>query len=205
VEGLIRLAERIKDESLRKKVVDYIRDPTPTHKDFKKYPKEEWEKVKTYFSIGGVPAERDVLNHTIAVTEMCAHLGETIEKNYGTKVNMDALVAGALIHDAMKLIEWKMGKMGPEHTGVMLDHTFLGVAELYARGFPEDVIHIVAAHFGENGPTPPRTMEAYIVHSVDSLLSTIEYNINAGKAKSQLPMLYLDQETLDKLKQDKGE
>jgi 7,8-dihydroneopterin 2',3'-cyclic phosphate phosphodiesterase len=45
----------------------------------------------------------------------------------------------------------------------------LGTSELHARHFPEKVVHIVASHFGENGPTPPQTVEAYIVHAIDNM------------------------------------
>ncbi len=55
----------------------------------------------------------------------------------------------------------------------MLDHTMAGTSELYARGFPEKVLHIVASHFGENGPTPPQTMEALIFHTIDNMDATI--------------------------------
>lgn len=197
---LIELANKIQDKELRKKVIDFIKDPTPTHKDFKKYPKGNWEEIKTYFSVGGTPVERDVLNHTIAVTELCMNVADVVEKNYNAKVNKDYLIAGALLHDVMKLIEWKMGKAGPEHTGVMLDHSFLGAVELYQREFPEEVIHMVASHFGEHGPTPPRTLEAYILHSIDNFLAMIEYNTNLPSQKSSgIPLIFLDDETVKKL------
>lgn len=197
----IDLAENIKDEELRKKVVDIIKNPTLSHKEFKKYPKADLEKARTLFNVGGMgPVERDVLNHTIAVTELCIKTAEIIEKNYGLKINKDYLIAGALLHDIMKIFEWKITKEGPEHTGVLLDHSFLGVAELYHRGFPEGVIHIVASHFGEHGPTPPRNFEALIFHYLDTLLSLTEYHHNAmHKQKQQIPMVLLDEETLKKI------
>ena len=197
---LLELAEKIQNKELRKKVIDFIKDPTPTHKDFKKYPKGKWNEIKTWFSVGGSPVERDVLNHTAAVTELCISIADIVERNYKTTVNKDFLIAGALLHDVMKLVEWKMGELGPEHTGIMLDHSIMGSAELYSREFPEEIIHIVASHFGEHGPTAPRTIEAYIVYNVDSFLAMIEYNINLPKQKAQqLPMILFDDETIKKL------
>ncbi len=197
---LLELAEKIQNKELRKKVIDFIKDPTPTHKDFKKYPKGKWDEIKTWFSVGGSPVERDVLNHTSAVTELCISIADIVERNYKTTVNKDFLIAGALLHDVMKLVEWKMGELGPEHTGIMLDHSIMGSAELYSREFPEEIIHIVASHFGEHGPTAPRTIEAYIVYNVDSFLAMIEYNINLPKQKAQqLPMILFDDETIKKL------
>lgn len=204
MEKLIELAQNIQDKELRKKVVEFIKNPTPSHKDFKKYPKEKLEKAKTLFSIGGMgPVERDVLNHTIAVTELSIKTAEVVKKNYGVEINKDYLIAGAILHDMMKLFEWKIGTSGPEHTGVLLDHSFLGVAELYYRGFPETVIHIVASHFGEPGPTPPRNFEALIFHYIDSMLSLTEYYSNAMNKSKNVPIIIFDDETIEKLSGEK--
>ena len=197
---LIELAEKIQDKELRKKVIDYIKNPTPSHKDFQKYPVEKIDKVHTPFSVGNLgTAMRDVLKHTISVTEVCIQTADSLQKNFGLKVNKDYLIAGAVLHDVMKVVEWKMQASGPKHTGVLLDHSMLGVAELYRRDFPEQVIHIVASHFGEGGTTPPRSYEALIVHYVDAMLSLAEFQISAGNQQAQLPILVLDEETMKKL------
>ncbi len=199
MEKLIELTNRIEDKELRKKVIDYLKNPTLSHKDFKKYPKEKIERAKTYFTVGGNTVERDVLNHTISVVETCISIADSIEKNFGTKIKKDILIAGALVHDIMKIYEWKLTKGGTEHTGIMLDHSFLGVSELYRREFPEEVIHLVASHFGEGGTTPPRTIEAFTLHNVDNMFSIIEHHINSGEGGKQVPILLLDEETLKKL------
>ncbi len=197
---LLELAEKIQDKELRKKVIDFVKNPAPSHKDFKKYPVEKLENAHTPFSVGGMgTVMRDVLNHTISLTEICMQTADSLQKNFGLKVNKDYLIAGAIVHDVMKVIEWKMAHGAPEHTGVLLDHSMLGVAELYKRDFPEAVIHIVASHFGEGGPTQPRNYEALIVHYIDSMLSIAEFQINAGKQQSQMPLLVLDEETIKKL------
>jgi 7,8-dihydroneopterin 2',3'-cyclic phosphate phosphodiesterase len=43
----------------------------------------------------------------------------------------------------------------------------MGTAELVRRGFPLELVHIVAAHHGEYGPTRPRTIEALVCHLAD--------------------------------------
>lgn len=200
MQKLIELAEKIQDKELRKKVIDYIKNPTPSHKDFKKYPMEKLDKVHTPFSVSNLgTAIRDVLNHTVALTEICIQTADSLQKNFGLKVSKDYLIAGAILHDIMKVIEWKMSGGEPKHTGVLLDHSMLGVAELYRRDFPEQVIHIVASHVGEGGTTPPRNYEALIVHSIDSMLSVAEFQMNVGTQSTQLPILVLDEETMKKL------
>lgn len=203
---LIEFAEKIKDKQLREKVIDFIKNPSLTHKDFKKYPKEAIEKVKTPFSVGGVgTVERDLLNHTIAVTDLCIKTAESIEQHYGAKINKDHLIAGALLHDMMKMFEWKIGETGSEPTGVLLDHSMLAVAEFYYRGFPENVIHIIASHFGEGSPTPPRNYEALILHYVDTLLSLTEFHLYGVKQEKPMQLLVLDEETIKKIKEGGGE
>lgn len=201
MQKLVALAQNIKDKELRKKVIEFIENPSLTHKDFKKYPKEDIAKAKTPFTVSNVgTVERDVLNHTVAVTELSIKTAEIVEKNYGIKINKDYLIAGAILHDMMKIFEWKVSKGGVEHTGILLDHSFLGVAELYARGFPEQVIHIVASHFGEGGTTPPRNFEALLFHYIDTMLSLTEFHMNAVKKTSQqIPLILLDEETFKKL------
>jgi len=203
MEKLIQLAQRIKGEKLRKMVVEFLKDPTLSNETFRKYPREKIEKAGAMFgaSAGGVAVERDVLNHTIALVELCDRAADVLEKTYGIPLDRDSLVAAAILHDIAKMFEWKRGKLGLEHTGVLLDHTMLGVAELYSRGFPEEVVHIVAAHFGEHGPTPPRNFEALIMHHLDTMLSVVEFRMlaPAAQADQAVQLLFLDDEAFKQL------
>ncbi len=196
---LLKLAERIEKKSLRKKVIDFLKDLRLSSKDFKKYSGEKLERAGSLFVIpssGLGPVERDIVNHTVALTELCIEVAENFKKNYGLKLNKDFLIAASILHDLMKIFEYKRNKKGElEPTGIMLDHTMLGVAELYARDFPEEVIHIVASHFGEGGPTPPRTFEALIFHHLDVLTSVVEY-YQKGKKKLDQQIIFLTEEEL---------
>ncbi len=198
---LIKTAEKIEDEELRKKVVEFLKDPKLSNKDFRKYPRTRIEEAVSVFTVsspsGQVSVERDVLNHTLAVCELCLKVSEIIEKNYGLKVKKDYLIAASLLHDIMKIYEWKKSEKGVEHTGILLDHSTLAASELYARGFPEEVIHIIASHFGESGPTPPRTLEAVILHYCDSFLSMIEFQVKRKEEGIQL--ILFDEDLLKNL------
>jgi len=207
---LIELAKKIKDEELRKKVVEFIKNPELTHKDFKKYPKVKIEEARTMFTVsspsGTGSVERDVLNHSIALVDLCLKTADSIENSYGVPINRDHLVAAALLHDLMKIFEYKKGKDGIEHTGILLDHSMLAVAEFYYRGIPEQVIHIIASHFGEAGPTPPRNFEALIFHYCDTLLSLTEFHLQGAKqAQQPLQLVLLDEEALKKIAGEKTE
>jgi 7,8-dihydroneopterin 2',3'-cyclic phosphate phosphodiesterase len=202
MEKLIELSKKIKDDKLRKMVVDFLKDLKLSNKNFSRYPKMDIKDAATMFTVGGPggssTVERDVLNHTITLTKLCEKVANTLKNTYGLPLNRDNMIAAAILHDLMKVFEWRRGPHGLEHTGIMLDHTMLGVAELYHRGFPEDVIHIVASHFGENGPTPPRNFEALIFHHLDNMISIVEFRMYASN-QDPLQLLLLDEETMKKL------
>jgi len=206
MQKLIELAQKIKNEELRKKVVEFLKDPKLSNKSFKKYPRMKLEEARTLFSVGPTSVERDILNHTIALADLCLKTAETVEKVYGIPINKDNLVASAILHDLMHLYEYKKSKSGIEHTGMMIDHTMLGVAEFYHRDFPEDVIHIIAAHAGEQGTTTPRNFEALIFHHLDNMLSLTEFHAYGSKqAQQPVQLLVLDEEIIKKIAGEKTE
>jgi len=176
---LVELAKKIKDKKLRKKVVDLLENMELSNKDFKKYPHEKLEKAASVFAVpssGMGPVERDVFVHTKTLVDLCEKIYDSFKENYKLKLNRDYLITAALLHDIMKSFEFVRGPNDElQPTGILLDHTMLATAELYARDFPEEVIHIVASHFGEGGPTPPRSFEALVFHYLDSMVSLVEY------------------------------
>jgi len=182
--------------------MDFLKDLKLSSKDFKKYPKEKIRRAGSLFVVptsGLGPIERDIEKHTVALTELCIRAAETFKKNYDLELKRDFLIAASIVHDLMKVFEYKRDESGGlEPTGIMLDHSMLAVAELYTRDFPEEVIHIVASHFGESGPTPPRSFEAVIFHHLDSLTSLVEY-YHKGKKKMDQQILLLTEEDLKKL------
>ena len=84
-------------------------------------------------------------------------------------INMDVLVAGAILCDVGKLLEYEMDENGNAvqgQYGKYLRHPFSGVSLAEECGVPPEVCHIIAAHAGE-GDLVKRTTEAYIVHHAD--------------------------------------
>lgn len=199
---MFELANNIKDEELRKKVIDFLKNPKIDHPELEKYGMEDIEKVKVIFNVSGIGSvERNLLEHIISLTELCMSFADNLERNFGISLNKDMLIAAALLHDLMKVYEWKQTSKGTEYSGISLDHSMLAVAELYKRKFPEHLIHIVASHYGETGPTPPRTLEALVFHHLDSMLSLIEAYVSSLKQPKKT-YLILDEETLKNLAKD---
>lgn len=115
------------------------------------------------------------LRHIRAVTRMC----RVIMKEYNTiyrgqgefRLDQDRLIAGALLHDIGKLLEWTEtadGKIGKSETGKLLRHPLSGAALALRNGIGYDIAHIVAYHAHE-GDTAERSPEAEIVNKVDMM------------------------------------
>ena len=108
--------------------------------------------------------------HKRAVVHIAKEAGEKVEHFFGKDlpVDMDVLLAGAILADVGKLLEYvkKDGKAVQGTYGKNLRHPFSGVSIAEECGLPPEVCHIIAAHAKE-GDHVKRTTEAYIVHHAD--------------------------------------
>src|SRR4030042_898518 len=109
--------------------------------------------------------------HKRCVVHIARESGEKINRFFGDDlpVNMDVLIAGALLADVGKLLEYELVKEGNAcqgKYGKYLRPPFSGVSLAEECGVPPDVCHIIAAHAHE-GDLIKRTTEAYIVHHAD--------------------------------------
>jgi putative nucleotidyltransferase with HDIG domain len=97
-----------------------------------------------------------------AAEAMREHLGRTLS------IDMDTVIAGALLCDVGKLLEYELfeGKARQSERGRYLRHPFSGVAVAMMCGVPDEVCHIIATHAAE-GDLGKRSTEATIVHHAD--------------------------------------
>jgi 7,8-dihydroneopterin 2',3'-cyclic phosphate phosphodiesterase len=160
-----KLTTKIRDKALRGKVLDLLRNPK-VDLDYPCLSVEECPAgAYQHHSYNG-----GLLQHTIGVTKLSLTLCDLIEEVYGGKVDRDTVVAGALIHDIMKIYTYEPrgdGSYVSSPLGEKVDHLTLLVAELYKRGFPVEIIHVAASHHGDVSPVKPKTMEALIVSTAD--------------------------------------
>ena len=110
--------------------------------------------------------------HVRTVTRMSMKAYEEWEV-YGEKfkLNKDYLLAGALLHDVGKLIEYEKtadGKTQKSQLGKNLRHPFSGCALAVKHGLPVEVAHIIANHAKEGDGTL-RSPEGVIVNKCDML------------------------------------
>ena len=110
------------------------------------------------------------MTHKRCVVHMARDCGKQIQAHFGKElpVNMDVLIAGAILADVGKLLEYekKDGKIVKGSYGKFLRHPFSGVSLAESCSVPPEVCHIIAAHAGE-GDHIDRSVEAYIVHHAD--------------------------------------
>lgn len=110
--------------------------------------------------------------HKRSVVHICKHAAETMKSFYKEvlPIDMDILIAGAILIDVGKLLEYEMkdGKPIVSKTGRYLRHPFTGVALAHRFGLPEEVCHMIATHAKE-GDLGRRSVESIIVHHADFL------------------------------------
>jgi putative nucleotidyltransferase with HDIG domain len=118
------------------------------------------------------PCPASFLTHTRAVTNTALSIAATLRDMHPDHPKMradhDTLLAGALLHDVGKLLEyarvdgsWKKSACGRE-----LRHPMSGAALVREAGLPLYIQHIVAAHSWE-GDKDRHGIEAIIVHHAD--------------------------------------
>ncbi len=109
--------------------------------------------------------------HKRCVVHIAKESGNKINEFFGNDlpVDMDVLIAGAILADVGKLLEYELDDEGNPiqgKYGKYLRHPFSGVSLAEECGIPPEVCHIIAAHAHE-GDMVKRSTEAYIVHHAD--------------------------------------
>lgn len=153
---------------------------------FKELAKLFVEDIDNFEAFQKKPAAKNVhhayihglLEHTVSMMKLCAIVADY----YGSDINKELLLMGALFHDAGKIREID-SENAFDYTdeGKLLGHLLLGMelANGYISkidGFPNEarllLIHMIASHHGllEFGsPKRPKTKEALILHFIDNL------------------------------------
>ena len=104
-----------------------------------------------------------LLEHSRRVTRMAM----AVAKERGD-LNMDYVIAGGLLHDVGKLLEYERrgGKVVKSKSGDLVRHPVSGYALTRETNLPLDISHIVLSHSDE-GEKVKRTPEAILIHHCD--------------------------------------
>jgi len=138
---------------------------------FERSPLEPADLERIPFTLKVPDCPVSFLAHKRLVVHVARQSGLSMREFFGEalRVDMDTLIAGAILADVGKLLEYEgdgEGKTRQSMRGKYLRHPFTGVALAMECGLPDAVCHIVATHAGE-GNMVARTTEAWIVHHAD--------------------------------------
>jgi len=145
----------IKDADLKEKVVEVWKKAI----DFRGWDSLEEIPFTLLFENSGFLTE-----HTKRIT----NLAKAIYDQRDEDINLDYLIAGALLHDVGKIVEYekKNGKVIKSEYGEVFRHPVSGSKLAWQAGLPDEIVHIIYAHSHEGDKTK-RSLEAIIVNHCD--------------------------------------
>jgi len=155
----------IKDEKLRQKVIDVWEEAM----EFRGWTPKVLKSIP--FTLLAENVKVTFIDHVRAVCKICIAVDKVLEEVHGSKrtpVNRDYLIAGALLADVGKLLEYEIvnGKPIKSDYGKKLRHPFSGVGLAFKHGLPPEVMHVIATHSKE-GEGEKRSPESIIFHHAD--------------------------------------
>ena len=112
------------------------------------------------------------IEHVRTCCRMAVACDKVLDEAYGdrkTPVNRDYLIAGSLLADVGKLLEFDKkedGTVFKSDYGKHIRHPFSGVGLAFKHGLPSEVMHVIATHSKE-AAGEKRSPECIIFHHVD--------------------------------------
>jgi putative nucleotidyltransferase with HDIG domain len=101
-------------------------------------------------------------------TKRITGLAKSIFDNRDEDIDLDFLIAGALLHDVGKMMEYELqnGEVVKSEFGKKMRHPVSGSNLAKEHDLPEEIVHIIYAHSHE-GDNIQRSLEAIIVNHCD--------------------------------------
>src|SRR5256714_11414466 len=152
---LLPSLRKIKDKSLRERVAAVWSESITTGCGGKGWTFDELRAVKFTLLAGDI--DMTFVEHLNSCARQCIAIADVLEKSFrcGIPVQRDYLIAGALLADVGKPLEYDKDTSGiviHGKFGQQVRHPFSGVALAYKHGIPGEVLHIIAtpSHEGYN-------------------------------------------------------
>jgi putative nucleotidyltransferase with HDIG domain len=147
--------EWIKDENLKQKVIIVWKEAAN---------RGGWKNIEDAPFTLFIENSGKLTDHTKRITNLAKSVYDNREEN----INLDFLIAGALLHDVGKLLEYvkKDGKYVKSRYGEKFRHPVSGALLAKELGLPDEVVLIIYAHSHE-GDKLKRSPEAVIVNHCD--------------------------------------
>lgn len=127
-----------------------------------------------------IPLVRHTCNVASYVTELAKVYGSAYE-DQKMIFDVDHLIAGALLHDASKILEYRPALNGVERSddGRLFGENFFAVNQILDKNLPFEVMHIVVSDAAKTKPAPA-TREALLVYFADRIDMDVR-NLMGGK------------------------
>ncbi len=160
---------KIIDGSLREKVAAVWNEAITTGCGGKGWTFDELRAVKFTLLAGDI--DMTFVEHLNSCALQCSAIADVLAGSFRCEipVNRDHLIAGALLADVGKPLEFDKddsGKVIQGTFGQQVRHPFTGVALAYKHGIPGEVMHMIATHSHE-GDKMERSIESIIFHHAD--------------------------------------
>ncbi len=155
----------IEDQELRGKVTDCWQEAI----EFRGWTEELLRRIP--FTLLAENVSIPFIDHVRAVCLMCVACDDVLDTVHGknkTPINRDYLIAGAMLADVGKLLEFEIidGQAVKSDYGKHIRHPFSGVGLAFKHGLPSEVMHIIATHSKE-GTGEKRLPESIVFHHAD--------------------------------------
>jgi putative nucleotidyltransferase with HDIG domain len=144
-------------------------------------------KESGYKNLGEAPftpnpkdARETLVHHTNATTRLALSAAEQFEEEYGVKVNLDVVLASAILHDMDKAVMFvrKGNEVTVSELGKKIPHGAYGMHIALDVGLPLDIAHIIINHSNSIN-MEPSTIEGVIVQKAEQV------KINARHASAK--------------------
>ena len=165
------MLENIKNEELAKKTAKIW---------YEAWKESKWKNIEDACFKPNCPGI-SLLDHTNSVTKGALKFAEIRIEMYGDKIDLDILLAGALLHDVSKILEFEPTNEKPIATRnrILFQHGVYGAHKAWNENLPDELIHIIICHTGKSRLIP-QTPEAVIVCYLDGADFELNYQKFGG-------------------------
>ena len=143
--------------------------------------------------------ERGLAEHTLsmfgAANAVCAHYSEW----YPTSINRSLLLAGVLLHDLGKIVDFKRSGVTWEYSidGELVNHMAHAVVMVHDAcmatcaepATERELTHMILSHHGQldwGSPVTPKIIEAQLLHFIDNMDAKSEMFRSAGSVPGEM-------------------
>lgn len=165
------ILDLMEDKALRQQVLDFYEDI---------YAKSEFEHPEDVPMMHKDYSKwnTNLIHHEATCTLAAYAVACCVEKAYGVKLNKDYLIAGDLLHDGSKPLEyWKTADaVGHTKMAKQIGHSRLAASMAYDRGLPKEIVHIIISHT-RHYDVPTASIESLLVYYTDLLDGELRRNL----------------------------